>query len=124
METHSIGFAVLVGLIVFAWKRESRLALASALAVCTHVLFDWLGSDDAVPFGIMALWPLTSEFYYADAWVFGAISRHYWRDDFIAQNVLAILRELVILLPLVAAAFSLRKNKKRTTKRHVPERAR
>src|SRR5687767_5967968 len=46
METHSIGFGVLVGLAVLMWRRSSRVATACALAVGTHVLFDWLGSDD------------------------------------------------------------------------------
>lgn len=101
METHSLGFALMLGLVTFAWTRSRRLALACALATSTHVLFDWLGSDDAPPLGVMALWPVTTEFYYANAWLFGAISRHYWRDDFVSQNVLAILRELAILTPVV-----------------------
>lgn len=103
METHSLGFALMLGFATLAWKRDWRLALACALAVSTHVLFDWLGSDDAAPLGVMALWPLTTEFYFANAWLFGAISRHYWRDDFVSQNVLAILRELALLTPLILA---------------------
>ena len=103
METHSVGFAMLLGLAVWMWQRDLRLAIACALATSTHVLFDWLGSDDAPPFGVMALWPFTQQFFYADAWVFGAISRHYWRSDFVSQNVLAVLRELAILVPIVAA---------------------
>ena len=31
----------------------------------------------------MALWPLKSNFYFADAFVFEAISRRYWLDNFI-----------------------------------------
>jgi membrane-bound metal-dependent hydrolase YbcI (DUF457 family) len=103
METHSVGFALLLGAATFVWRPSVRVALACALAASTHVLFDWLGSDDQAPFGVMALWPLTSGFFYADAWVFGAISRHYWRPDFVAQNVLAVLRELAILLPMAVA---------------------
>jgi inner membrane protein len=101
METHSVGFALIVGAGVYAWKRSTRLALACALAVCTHALFDWLGSDDVAPLGVMALWPFSREFYYSHAWLFGAISRHYWRDDFVTQNVLAVLREVVMLSPIV-----------------------
>ena len=108
METHSLGFAVLLGAATLIWQRLPRAAVVSGLAVSTHVLFDWLGSDDAPPLGVMALWPLTSDFYYADAWLFGAISRHYWRDDFLTQNVLAVLRELVILLPIAGALAFLR----------------
>src|SRR5262245_9815030 len=102
METHSLGFAVLVGLVVFVWRRNRRLALACTLAVCTHVLFDWLGSDDFPPLGVMALWPLTSEFYFANAFIFDAISRRYWLPGFVAHNVIAVLREIAILAPITA----------------------
>ena len=120
METHSLGFAVMVGTATLAWRRSWQVALACTLAVSTHVLFDWLGSDDRAPLGVMALWPFTSAFYYADAWLFAAISRHYWRSDFVTQNVLAIVRELAILLPIVLAVWLGRnathtKGTKRTT---------
>ena len=69
METHSLGAAVLAGLGVLAATRgrQPRLAALVALAWASHALFDWLGSDDTPPFGVMALWPLTSEFYFAHA---------------------------------------------------------
>jgi membrane-bound metal-dependent hydrolase YbcI (DUF457 family) len=105
METHSIGFAVLVGLAVLAWSRRPWLGLGGALAVGTHLLFDWLGSDDSPPLGIMALWPWTDTFYFADAYVFEAISRRYWLPGFFTHNLLAVLRELAILLPLALAAW-------------------
>ena len=111
METHSLGFALLLGVATLVWRPSAKVALACALAVSTHVLFDWLGSDDRAPFGVMALWPLTSEFYYADAWLFGAISRHYGRSDFVSQNVLAVLRELAILVPVVMAVWLYRRKK-------------
>jgi hypothetical protein len=111
METHSIGFALMLGAATLARRRSARAALACVLAVSTHVLFDWLGSDDVAPLGVMALWPLTSQFFYADAWLFGAISRHYWRSDFVSQNVLAVLRELLILGPFAAACWFYRREK-------------
>ena len=105
METHSVGFALILGLVAWAWQRSARVALASVVAVSTHVLFDWLGSDDSPPLGVMALWPFSAEFYYADVWLFAAISRHYWLPWFIEQNTLAVLRELAILLPIVLATW-------------------
>jgi membrane-bound metal-dependent hydrolase YbcI (DUF457 family) len=102
METHSLGFAVLVGLAVLAWQRSTRLAIACMLSVATHVLFDWLGSDDFPPLGVMAFWPLSREFYFAHAFIFEAISRRYWLPDFITHNLLAVAREIAILLPPAA----------------------
>src|SRR5690606_37892660 len=77
METHSVGAAMLAGCVVLAWTRGRawRLALAVAVAWSSHVLFDWLGSDTTPPLGVMALWPFESSYYFADAFVFEAISR-------------------------------------------------
>jgi hypothetical protein len=105
METHSVGFALLLGGGALAWHRSWRIATACTLAVATHVLFDWLGSDDSPPLGVMALWPFSREFFFADVWLFAAISRRYWQPWFVEQNTLAVLRELAILLPLVLAAW-------------------
>ena len=103
-ETHSLGAALLAGAAVLAWTRgrNPRLALAVTLAWSTHVLFDWLGSDDTPPLGVMALWPLNRNFYFADAFVFEAISRRYWLPNFVGHNVWAITKEILMLGPIVA----------------------
>ncbi|MEZ5293980.1 MAG: metal-dependent hydrolase [Vicinamibacterales bacterium] len=108
METHSVGAAAAAAAAVWVWRRERRLALAVGLAWLTHVAFDWLGSDDTPPLGVMALWPLSSAFYFADAYVFAAISRRYWLPGFAAHNAWAVVRELAILTPVAAAAVALR----------------
>jgi membrane-bound metal-dependent hydrolase YbcI (DUF457 family) len=107
-QTHSLGAAVIAGLAVFAWKRNARLALAVTLAWSSHVLFDWLGSDDTPPIGVMALWPLTTDYYFANAFVFEAISRRYWLDNFVSHNAWAVMKEVLILGPLLAVAMSAR----------------
>ena len=107
-ETHSLGAAVIAGLVVLAWKRSPRLALAVTLSWASHVLFDWLGSDDTPPLGVMALWPLNSSFYFADAYVFEAISRRYWLDNFFTHNAWAVIKELLILGPIAFIAFQWR----------------
>ena len=99
-ETHSLGAAIIAGLVVLAWQRNPRVAIAVTLSWASHVLFDWLGSDDTPPLGVMALWPLTSKFYFADAYVFEAISRRYWLDNFFTHNAWAVAREVLILGPL------------------------
>lgn len=103
METHSLGAAVLAGLTVLAWTRgkNPRLALAVTLAWSTHVLFDWLGSDDTPPLGVMAFWPLTSKFYFANAFIFEAISRRYWLSNFIPHNAWAVIKEVLVLAPIL-----------------------
>ena len=113
METHSMGFAVLLGVLVLAWKRVPRIALGVALSAGTHVLFDWLGSDDSPPLGVMALWPFSSDFYFADAYVFEAISRRYWLPGFVTHNLMAVLREIALLTPLVVLTHLLRQKWRR-----------
>ena len=115
-ETHSLGAAVLAGLVVFAWKRDRRLAVAVALAWSTHVLFDWLGSDDTPPLGVMALWPLNSTFYFADVFFFEAISRRYWLPNFVGHNAWAVIKETLILGPPVLLLTALRWRERRRSR--------
>jgi hypothetical protein len=120
LETHSLGFAIVVGLAVLGWQRSRTLAIAAALSVASHVLFDWLGSDDSLPLGVMALWPLSSEFYFANAFIFEAISRRYRRPDFVMHNVLAVAREIAILLPIAAGLWWLRRPRVKTASERLP----
>lgn len=113
METHSLGAAIVAGLVAAALTRgrDLRLALAVALAWSSHVLFDWLGSDTTPPLGVMALWPASSAYYFADAFVFDAITRRYWLGGFWRHNVLAVLKEVILLAPLLALARWLRRRR-------------
>ena len=106
METHSLGAAV-AGRASWSWlwtrgPRLAACALVVAAAWASHVLFDWLGSDDTPPLGVMALWPLSSAFYFAHAFVFEAISRRYWLAGFWAHNLWAVATEAVMLAPVAA----------------------
>ena len=104
-ETHSLAAAIVAGLAVFAWKKDPRLAIAVALAWVSHVLFDWLGSDTTPPLGVMALWPLSSEYYFSNAFFFEAISRRYWLDNFYTHNAWALIREILILGPIAVLLY-------------------
>jgi hypothetical protein len=89
METHSLGAAVAAGIVAWLWARGlGRLALTVGLAWASHVLFDWLGSDDTAPLGVM----------------FEAISRRYWLDGFVAHNLWAVTTEVLMLAPALALA--------------------
>ena len=93
------------GVVMLAWSRwrDPRMAVVVAAAWASHVLFDWLGSDDTPPLGVMALWPLSSAFFFADAFVFDAISRRYWLSGFWRHNLWAVANETVMLGPLAGA---------------------
>jgi membrane-bound metal-dependent hydrolase YbcI (DUF457 family) len=112
-ETHSLGAAIIAGIVTLALTRgqvsalglrRGRLALAVTLAWASHVLFDWLGSDTTPPLGVMALWPLSREYYFADAFLFAAISRRYWLEGFWRHNILAVITEVAMLAPVLVLA--------------------
>ena len=66
--THSVGATVVVGGLAasLSGQRRARVALASAAAYGTHVLLDWLGSDTVEPLGVMALWPVSTDYFLSD----------------------------------------------------------
>ena len=117
--THSFGASVLVFAGVFAvlsFRRDYarrlgsasavRAASALALAWASHVALDWLGADSSTPRGVLALWPVSDVFYVSGLDVFNAVDRRYWIPGFWARNVLAVLRELLILGPIAAISVS------------------
>jgi membrane-bound metal-dependent hydrolase YbcI (DUF457 family) len=97
--SHSIGAALIAGLVAFALTRRPRWGAAVSLAWTSHVLLDWLGTDTRPPVGVMALWPLTHAYYQSNVHVFPAISRRYWLPEFWFYNAKALLVEVAILLP-------------------------
>jgi membrane-bound metal-dependent hydrolase YbcI (DUF457 family) len=114
METHSLGAAIAAGLVALAWTRgrDTRFALACTLAWASHVLFDWLGSDTTPPLGVMALWPLSDQYYFANAFFFEAITRRYWLDNFWVHNLRAVMSEVWILGPCAVALWWWRRRRR------------
>jgi hypothetical protein len=106
--THGWGSAVLVGAGAFLLTRRALFAAATAAAYASHTLLDWLGTDSTSPMGVMALWPLTREYYESGAHLFQAISRRYWLPGFWTSNVKAIAREVIVLGPLAIVVGYLR----------------
>ena len=106
METHSVSAAALAAVAVLLWTRGRgvRLAVIVGLAWSSHVLFDWLGSDTTPPLGVMALWPFSNAFYFADAFVFDAISRRTQLPNFWSHNLWAVVKEAALLAPVAAVA--------------------
>jgi membrane-bound metal-dependent hydrolase YbcI (DUF457 family) len=115
-ETHSIGAAAIAAGIV-AWLRwpiargRARIFLAAWLAWSTHPLLDALSPDTSPPIGVMAFWPL-SHAYVQTGW---AILEPIWRFPvtvrMIRHDVFATLREIAILLPVLAAMWMWRRRR-------------
>jgi membrane-bound metal-dependent hydrolase YbcI (DUF457 family) len=113
--SHSVGVAVIAGVVAavlwsaFAASPLRRYALRVGLAVAfvwgSHVLLDWLSNDTRPPIGIMALWPVTHEYYKAPIEIFPPVSRRYWESRFWLYNLRAIVAELLILGPLTGVVL-------------------
>jgi inner membrane protein len=108
--THGVGSAAVAGLVAYLATRRGTFALATAAAYASHILLDWLGSDSTAPIGVMALWPLSHEHHASALRVFHAVSRRYWLPDFWFLTVRAVVRELLILLPIVALVVYFRRS--------------
>ena len=129
-ETHSLGAALLAGLATFVLARVlevrtnpgrsyERSAFARTLGVRTnlgaailvaavwlvHPLMDALGEDSSPPFGVMLWWPFSHASVIAPFHVFDSIYRAYWKPDFWSHNAAAAAREIVILAPILTAAW-------------------
>lgn len=102
METHSVGAALIAGGVAGAMTRQWRWAVAVALAWATHPLFDWLGSDDGPPLGVVALWPWSHEYYFGELYVFDSIGRNMRDPNFWPSNLRAVVKEVLLLGPGVA----------------------
>lgn len=111
--THSLG-AVLVVMAAAAVLLRRRgdaltLVLAVGAAYASHPLLDWLGEDSTAPRGITALWPFSREYFLSHADIFLGISRRPWLPGALWHDTLAVLREVVLLAPLAAAAWWVRR---------------
>ncbi len=114
--THSLGAAALVmaGALVLLVPRGGGgravlLSVALGAAYASHVLLDYLATDTTPPIGIMALWPFSHGYYLSDLHIFGGISRRIWLAVTWREDFWSIAREIVILLPISAAIWWLRR---------------
>ena len=111
--SHSLGMAIVAGLVTLAITRRARWAAAVTLAWGSHILLDWLSNDTRPPFGVMALWPFTREYYKAAFEVFPPVSRRYWESRFWIYNLKALVVELLIMGPIAAVVIWRRRGQTR-----------
>jgi inner membrane protein len=123
--SHSLGAVAFVALVswclIGARPGRGRWTAAIAAAYGSHLLLDWLGSDTSAPFGIPALWPLTSTYYQAPWPLFSAVSRRIHQPElFWMPNARALAREVLILLPIVVlVGYKVRRGRGRLRNRAV-----
>ena len=114
--THSVGATIVVGVVAALLGRNHslRFAPAAALAYGTHILLDWLGSDTVAPLGVMALWPLTTDYFLSGLYWFPSVCRQFRELSCWWHNVASLVWEIVFLGPLVFGALYLKHRSRRT----------
>lgn len=112
-ETHSLGAAILAGLLaavalpLLRLARPRALALAVSLGWTSHLVLDYLNRDTNPPIGIMALWPWSHAYYKVPWPIFLDIGRTLeWQT--LLHNLVAAAWEGVLLVPLLWVALRYR----------------
>lgn len=110
--THSIPFAILVGiasyLILKITHRQNALRYAVLVwaAYCSHLLIDFFTDDGSKPYGIPLLLPFTHEHFMASFSIFYSIHRGELSDLFSVHNLIGVTIELAVMAPIAyLAAF-------------------
>jgi inner membrane protein len=77
------------------------IGVAAFLVWATHPLLDALAGDTSVPYGVMAFWPISHQYFQTGLSVFMPIWRYPVSARAITHDLVAIGREIVMLAPVV-----------------------
>jgi membrane-bound metal-dependent hydrolase YbcI (DUF457 family) len=112
--THSFAAVAVVGVLMIiaagvTGKVTTKIALTCMAAYASHLLLDWLQADPTPPFGLQLLWPFSSRWFLSGWSVFRATDRrHFLELPTMKRNAVAMLQELAILAPVLAALWLVR----------------
>lgn len=121
--SHSIPFAFLIALLCIAGLKLLRYphavkdGMLLGLLYGSHLLLDYFTDDGSAPFGIPLLWPFTRHHFWAPFILFYATHRGGWKELLSRHNVIGLVIEVALLLPVVGLA---RFRAKYTTRREQP----
>jgi len=109
--THSIGAAVIFGVIVWIIQRlrgqhSARMAVVLTALYGSHLLIDWMTADYRPPYGFPMLWPFSIEKYHFSVSIFINIERYQlFTLPTILHNLYAMLIEIGILTPILFTIY-------------------
>jgi len=91
-----------------------RFALAVAAAHATHLLLDWLATDQYPPAGIQVFWPFSDRFYISGADFFPQVERRLLRPEAFPINARAAVWEITVMGPIAFLAWQIRARRRST----------
>lgn len=118
--SHSIPFALLVMAVTWIVLRLARMrspdrwAGLLGAAYFTHLLLDYMTEDGSLPKGIPLLWPFSTTHFMSPFLIFYSIHRGGWQDIFSAENMLALVVEISVMLPVAVLSFWLARRRAAT----------
>ena len=124
--SHSLGFATAFALLVsftfYFFRSRSFLSgfMIFFSLYFSHVILDIFSQDTTSPYGVPALWPLTNTYYISPVPIFLDIQKDSVSETFITSlltfhNLLAMVVEVVVFLPLLAFMSYIRRRRRRFT---------
>jgi inner membrane protein len=111
--SHSLGFAILFGLVVSLAILFLRLGDVIRKSIIffslyfSHVILDYFSTDTSLPYGVPLLWPLSAEYYIAPFAFLPDIQRapllgmQFIASFFSLHNLWAVTVESLMFIPLI-----------------------
>jgi membrane-bound metal-dependent hydrolase YbcI (DUF457 family) len=124
LATHSVTAAAVIFIVAVAVTgKVTRNAVLYGLAYASHLLLDWLAADYYPPPGIQLFWPFSHEWYISGWDIFRQTARQqFLTAPIIKQNAIAVLQEVAILGPVIAALWWFRQRQQHSTAAAVSKR--
>jgi membrane-bound metal-dependent hydrolase YbcI (DUF457 family) len=115
-QAHSIGAAAIVATAaaLMRWPvalTRARIWWAVFAAWASHPALDALAVDTSAPIGIMAFWPFSDAYVQTGFSWFGPIWRAPMTARMIRHDVLAMIREFLILTPICLVVWLIRRRR-------------
>lgn len=103
--THTLGFVAATSALAWlVWRARERSAAALLWFFAfgaSHLAADLVTEDRSAPYGIMVLWPFSSEYWISPWPLFWHLRKREWGDFLQTHNAQAVLVEAAWCLPLV-----------------------
>ena len=125
MWTHSIGFAIMISAVLalaarlFKWRHPFRWGLWGGVLILSHLVLDYFAKDTSEPVGIPLLWPFVKQYFYSPVWIFSDLfkspeSADFFQSLWVKHNLLSMLREALILGPILFAVWLVQRYRQKT----------
>ena len=112
--THSVVAVAAVGLFMIIAAAVTgqvtlKIGVTCVAAYASHLLLDWLQTDPTAPHGLRILWPFSSTWFISDRNIFrGTERRRFLELATMKSNLVTVVQELAILLPVVGGLWLIR----------------